>query len=265
MNRYEKVVGYYAKRAENYDREKSRTWKSETGFRKELLEEIVKNCRETKGAIIELGVGTGRIASVLIQQFGRVVTGVDISPHMLRIAKKKAMQGGYTGKLNLIEGNMEELPFDDGVFGCGLVISAFHYVTREEETVSEFRRVLNAGARFIVGDLVVDERDSTGFFNKLERAASPAHYVYHTLKERELLFKKGGFRHISDRVFSYDKKFDDILQDKAAYFSEKQTREFMKVLGSAPADAKRVYNMDSKKMTLHYAVSAFEATRTPCL
>lgn len=260
MNRYEKVVDYYAKRAENYDKEKIRTWQSESGFRKELLDEIVKNCKKTKGPIIELGVGTGRVASVLIQRLGRAVAGIDISLDMLRIAKKKAMQGGYSDKLILVEGSMEKLPFNEDVFGCGLVISAFHYITREEEAVSEFRRVLKVGARFIIGDLVVDRRDSADFFNRLEKAASPAHHVYHMLKERELLFKKGGFRHISDRVFSYEKRFEDILRDKAAYFSEKQVHKFMKFVESAPDDMKRIYNMDSEKMTLHYAVSVFEAT-----
>jgi ubiquinone/menaquinone biosynthesis C-methylase UbiE len=260
MNRYERVVDYYAKRAENYDREKSRTWKSETGFRKDLLDEIVKNCKKTKGSIIELGVGTGRVASVLIQQLGRTVVGVDISSDMLRIAKKKAKQDGYSDKLILVEGSMEKLPFDDGTFGCGLVISAFHYITREEEAISEFRRVLKVGARFIIGDLIVDERDSTGFFNRLERAASPAHHLYHALKERESLFKKGGFRHVSDRIFSYEKKLDDIVEDKAAYFSEKQVQKFMKVAESAPEDIKRIYNMDPEKMTLYYAVSVFGVT-----
>jgi ubiquinone/menaquinone biosynthesis C-methylase UbiE len=253
------VVGYYAKRAKSYDKQKSRTWQSATGFQKDVLDEIVKHCSQNTGNVIELGVGTGRVASVIIQKFGRVVVGVDVSPEMLRLAKVKAEEGGYVDRIILMQGNIENLPFVDGVFGCGLVISAYHYIVKDKEAALEFHRIMRVGGRFIIGDLIVDDRDSQGFFDALEKAASPVHHRFHKLKERRELFEGAGFKHVSDVIFSYKKEFEDIVQDKAAYFSDTNaTVKFKEMLKNAPTEIKELYQIGRDDMILYYGVSVFE-------
>ena len=44
------------------------------------------------------------------------VTGVDISPGMLAIGRKKVQRKGWTDRVQLIEGDSAELPFEDGTF-----------------------------------------------------------------------------------------------------------------------------------------------------
>lgn len=253
------VAGYYAKRAANYDHQKERTWQSPSGFQKDLLDRIVKECSATNGTVIDFGVGTGRVAFSIIEQLGRNVVGVDISAEMLGIAKRKAVEKGHQDRLILLEGSMEKLPFIDGTFGCGMAISAFHYLKKENETAKEFKRVLKKGARLIIGDLVVHDKDSLSFFDKLEKAAVPVHNKYHKLAERRLIFEKAGFTHLSDVKFSYKKSFENIIADKAAYFSEEHKKKFEKMVESAPDEIRKIYKIEPESMNLYYGISVFEA------
>lgn len=69
----------------------------------DLLQELAAG-----GRVLELGIGTGRIALPLLKR-GVQVTGVDASPEM--IAKLRAKAGG--GEIEVHEGNFVDLPMRD--------------------------------------------------------------------------------------------------------------------------------------------------------
>ena len=60
------------------------------------------------GEILELGCGTGRVAVALAAD-GQRVTGVDLSPAMLEIARQQAEAHGVTGRLTLTQGDLRTL------------------------------------------------------------------------------------------------------------------------------------------------------------
>ena len=66
---------------------------------------------EALGPVVELAVGTGRIAVPIVQRTGRRVIGIDISPAMLAEARHKA--GDEAVELDLREGDMRELELDE--------------------------------------------------------------------------------------------------------------------------------------------------------
>jgi SAM-dependent methyltransferase len=117
--------------------------------------------RRTRGRILELGAGTGRLTLPLGRAAGRRVTGIDRSLAMMARAvakakrqKRKALRpGGFTC------GDIRALPFDDGTFK--LVIAPYgmlQSLTRERDlkaTLAEVARVLAPGGVFGV-DLVPD-------------------------------------------------------------------------------------------------------------
>lgn len=67
--------------------------------------------READGPIVELAVGTGRVAIPVALATGRRVIGVDASPGMLRQARAHAVEAGVD--LALIEGDMRDLALDE--------------------------------------------------------------------------------------------------------------------------------------------------------
>ena len=60
--------------------------------------------QRTGSPLLELGCGTGRLL-IPLAQAGYRVTGVEISPEMLRIARAKAEAAGVTESVTLIEGD----------------------------------------------------------------------------------------------------------------------------------------------------------------
>lgn len=67
--------------------------------------------READGPIVELAVGTGRVAIPVALATGRRVIGVDASPAMLRQARANAAEAGV--ELALVEGDMRDLALDE--------------------------------------------------------------------------------------------------------------------------------------------------------
>ena len=62
--------------------------------------------READGPIVELAVGTGRVAIPIAKETGKRVVGIDSSPAMLAVARDRAGEAGVD--LELLEGIDEE-------------------------------------------------------------------------------------------------------------------------------------------------------------
>jgi ubiquinone/menaquinone biosynthesis C-methylase UbiE len=80
----------------------------------------VELAREADGPIVELAVGSGRVAIAVAEATGRPVLGIDTSPAMLAQARERAAAAGV--ELELREGDMRELELDEQ---AGLVYCPF--------------------------------------------------------------------------------------------------------------------------------------------
>ncbi|MDZ7373594.1 MAG: class I SAM-dependent methyltransferase [candidate division KSB1 bacterium] len=92
--------------------------------------------------LLDLGGGTGRVASVLRTKAQRAIV-LDRSAGMLAMARR---QGG----LLLVRGRAEELPFRDEGVDLVLIVDAFHHFDDHRRVLSELSRVLRVGGRVIV-------------------------------------------------------------------------------------------------------------------
>jgi SAM-dependent methyltransferase len=67
--------------------------------------------READGLLVELAVGTGRVAIPVARATGRPVVGIDSSQSMLAQARKRALEAGV--ELDLREGDIRELEIEE--------------------------------------------------------------------------------------------------------------------------------------------------------
>jgi SAM-dependent methyltransferase len=67
--------------------------------------------READGPVVELAVGTGRVAVAVAQATGRRVIGIDATPAMLAQARARAAEAGVD--LGLRRGDMRELELEE--------------------------------------------------------------------------------------------------------------------------------------------------------
>jgi SAM-dependent methyltransferase len=71
----------------------------------------VSLAEEADGPMVELAVGTGRVAIPLAERTGKKVVGIDSSPAMLEVARKRVAEAGV--EVELREGDMRDLELDE--------------------------------------------------------------------------------------------------------------------------------------------------------
>src|SRR5437764_7684656 len=76
--------------------------------------------RDADGPLVELAVGTGRVAIPVAEATGRRVIGIDSSPAMLAQARVRAMEARVGLDLDLREGDIRELQLGEsaGLIYC---------------------------------------------------------------------------------------------------------------------------------------------------
>ncbi len=117
------------------------------GYAPGVGERVGRALLEAAGAtaasrILEMGVGTGRIALPIIRT-GYSYTGIDISPLML--AKLRAALPeipGAEGRVTLVAGDVTALPFADRSFDVVLTVHVYHLVDERARAIAEGVRVL---------------------------------------------------------------------------------------------------------------------------
>lgn len=89
-----------------------------------------------------MACGTGVVA-VTAARLGAHVTGVDLTPELLAVARENAQTAGV--QVEFHEGDCEQLEFDDGVFD--VVVSQFGHMfaPRPDVAIGEMLRVLKTG------------------------------------------------------------------------------------------------------------------------
>ncbi|OBZ12386.1 MULTISPECIES: class I SAM-dependent methyltransferase [Bacillales] len=99
--------------------------------------------------VLDIGCGMGRHALALAD-FGYTVTGMDLSPILL----EEADRHDGSGLVKWVQGDMRELPFEEGCFDATVnLFTSFGYFTAEEDNVSvirHIRRVLRTGGSFLI-------------------------------------------------------------------------------------------------------------------
>jgi ubiquinone/menaquinone biosynthesis C-methylase UbiE len=95
--------------------------------------------------VVEIGVGTGRIALPLAKHIGRLV-GVDLSTQMMRRLLQKHQWREYTGtNINLVEGDVMNLPLAGERFDAAVATHIFHLIPDPDAAAKEVARVLKPG------------------------------------------------------------------------------------------------------------------------
>lgn len=242
------VQSYYSKRAGDYDRQKARTWKSEIGFKAQILDGIVRAALTVgTGVCLEIGVGSGRVCLPLIKEAELCFVGIDLSKEMLKLAERKVLS--YRGKSNLLLADAEHIPFQDNTFNLVICTSTLHYLTSPKRALEETSRVLKRKGVFVYGDVGMHEMDTTEFMDKLEKTISPAHAKYHKPSEMHRLIKEYGIRVTRTKIIPYRKPYASLIEDKANYFDIKSERLF-RLIAKSTEEQKTLYEIEEKQITL---------------
>jgi ubiquinone/menaquinone biosynthesis C-methylase UbiE len=103
-------------------------------------------------SVLEVGFGPG----VVIQRLSRLaaaghVAGIDQSREMVEQARSRNATDIQSGRVDLRQGSVESLPFDDGSFDKALAINSMQIWPDAVAGLREIRRVMKPGGRIALG------------------------------------------------------------------------------------------------------------------
>jgi ubiquinone/menaquinone biosynthesis C-methylase UbiE len=120
-------------------------------------------CSRAHGDVLEVAVGTG--LNLPFYSTDAPVTGIDLSPEMLAIARERAADLGREADLR--EGDAHELTFADESFDSVVCTYSLCNIPDTDRAVDEMKRVLKPGGNLILVDHIRSETKPVLWIQKL--------------------------------------------------------------------------------------------------
>lgn len=181
------------------------------GIDKIWRKKAVKILKEYKPQIIlDIATGTGDFAISALKTKPAKVVGLDLSEGMLEVGRKKMKKKGLDDKIEMIQGDSENLPFEDQHFDAITVGFGVRNFENLEKGLSEMNRVLKNGAPAIILEFSKPKKfpvkQSFNFYSKyiipkVGKSISKDAAAYSYLPESVAAFPEGqDFIDILDKV-----------------------------------------------------------------
>lgn len=175
----------------------------------ELMDEV-RALAEPRPDDVALDVATGAgNAAFAVAPHVRRVVGLDLTPQMLRLSRRRAAEKGL-GNLDWVLGDAGALPFADETFDIYTVRSAPHHFPDLALTLREAWRVLTPGGRAVFVDCTPPEA-ARDLLHPIEVARDPSHHRSYTLEEWVAALAGVGFTVAAADVRELDWDFEDWM------------------------------------------------------
>jgi ubiquinone/menaquinone biosynthesis C-methylase UbiE len=178
----ERVRGFYQQYAPRYDHE--------TGYYDRVLlgDGRAWVCSQARGAVLEVGVGTGRNLPFYPRGIG--LAGIDLTPAMLAVARERARDLGMV--VDLVEGDAQALPFADGSFDTVVCTLALNAIPDDGAAIAEMHRVLLPGGLLLLLGHVASHHGFVRVVQRLlEKKSLPIAGDYQTRQPLPILLSAG--------------------------------------------------------------------------
>lgn len=119
----------------------------DVGWRKKVVKIIGK---QNPDLILDIATGTGDLAIMLSNLNVSKIIGLDLSDGMLAVAKEKIKSKQLSNVVDMIQGDSENLPFDDNYFDAITVAFGVRNFENLETGLSEILRVLKPQGKLVI-------------------------------------------------------------------------------------------------------------------
>ncbi len=114
--------------------------------------------------VLEVGFGGGDLLFRIAARVDRGrVDGIDLSPEMVAAAQRRGSRLGLDGRLRLHRAGLDRLPFADAAFDRACSVHTVYFWSDLERGLAEFARVLEPGARLVLGFSSADGIEQSGW------------------------------------------------------------------------------------------------------
>lgn len=121
---------------------------SDIKWRKKVIAMVAN---KNPNSILDIATGTGDLAIQFAEKTSaKRIVGLDLSEGMLSVAHKKVVGKPLAQKIEFIQGDSEDLPFDDNTFDAITVSFGIRNFENLEKGLSEILRVLKKNGIFVI-------------------------------------------------------------------------------------------------------------------
>jgi ubiquinone/menaquinone biosynthesis C-methylase UbiE len=185
------ILDHYGKEAREYGTDASSTMRDEITRGSEIAA-VLRTLAwlESKGAnvgsILDVGCGNGYLLEVLRKNRpSAALTGLEYTPDMVALARQRNVE-----RLNVVQGDVRELPFDAGTFDVVVtercIINVMD-VEHQARSLHEVARVLKRGGHFLCIEAFQDSLDELNAA-RAELGLPPNEVPYHNIWFRKAWF-----------------------------------------------------------------------------
>jgi ubiquinone/menaquinone biosynthesis C-methylase UbiE len=194
---------------------------------------------------LDIATGTGEFARALSSHVSTVV-GLDATEAMLERGRQFIAEAGIAN-VELREGLVQNLPFDDESFDIVSSRYAFHHFADPKPVLSEMARVCRPGGHVIIVDIVVPNGSSAASYNYYEWLCDQSHTRCLDRGEFEAYFSLFGLEVLSARTRDLEEElveWMDFSLTQAAH-REKIVESVRAELDGGPATGLSPHEVDS--------------------
>lgn len=172
---------------------------TDQGWRRNVLKMVSAKNPET---ILDIATGTGDLAILLSKSNANKIVGLDLSAGMLEVGKEKVKALGLQNRIEMIQGDSENLPFQDNTFDAITVAFGVRNFETLEKGLAEILRVLKPNGIFVILETSV-----------------PTKFPF----KQGYNFYMKTFMPLMGKVFSKDQKAYEYLSESAKNFPYGET------------------------------------------
>ena len=129
--------------------------------------DLILKAEIKQGLALEIGPGPGYLGLEWLKKTeGTSLKALEISPEMIMIAEKNAKDYGLEARVDSIEGNSQEMLFEDNMFDSIFTNGSLHEWAQPERVFNEVYRVLKPRGKYCISDLRRDMNPLVKWFMK---------------------------------------------------------------------------------------------------
>lgn len=172
----------------------------------DVLAMALDGCEE----VLEVGVGTGRIAIPLAER-GVAVRGIDVSPRMLEVLRARS------DAVPVEVADATALPLSDDSVDAVLAVHVMHLIPAWPDAVAEAVRVLRPGGRVVLSGLDVADPLAVWRDRLYAEAGTVPQVLGGRLAEVEAALADRGaiISHVPGATFDRQETLDELIRDFA--------------------------------------------------
>ena len=180
---------------------------------------------------LDIATGTGEFARALSPHVATVI-GLDATDAMLEQGRKFVAEAGLEN-VELRNGLVQDLPFEDECFDIVSSRYAFHHFADPKPVISEMVRVCRTGGHIIIVDIVVPSASSGSEYNYHEWLCDQSHTRCLETEEFRTYFRLFGMEVVSARIRDLE---EELIEWMDFSLTERKLRE--KILDAVSAELK---------------------------